>query len=97
MEILLKAGKTLKVDDESYTMMDEYSGIQTHVFTSKETRTIYTIKDEDIAGFGEKWLADRGFIEKKAGRPTKAAVEAEKKRQALSGFLPDTDKFLPDR
>ena len=59
MEILLKAGKTLKVDDESYTMMDDYSGVLTHVFTSKETGTIYTIKDEDIAGFGEKWTADR--------------------------------------
>lgn len=59
MEILLKAGKTLKVDDESYTMVDEYSGTQTHIFTSKESGTIYTIKDDDIAGFGEKWTADR--------------------------------------
>ena len=59
MEVLLKAGKTLKVDDESYTMVDDYSGVLTHVFTSKDTGTIYTIKDEDIAGFGEKWTADR--------------------------------------
>ena len=59
LEILLKAGKTIKVDDESYTMVDDYSGVLTHVFTSKETGTIYTIKDEDIAGFGEKWTADR--------------------------------------
>lgn len=59
MEILLKAGKTLVVDDESYTMVDDYSGVTTHVFTSKKTGTIYTIKDEDIAGFGEKWADGR--------------------------------------
>jgi len=44
----------------------------------------------------EKWLADRGFIEKKAGRPTKAAVEAEKKRQARiqDEFAEDTVRLL---
>jgi len=59
MEILLKMGKTIVVDDESYTMVDDYSGVVTHIFTSKKTGTIYTIKDEDIAGFGEKWTGDR--------------------------------------
>jgi len=59
MEILLKAGKTIVADDESYMMIDGYSGVVTHIFTSKKTGTIYTIKDEDIAGFGEKWTADR--------------------------------------
>jgi len=59
MEILLKAEKTIVADDESYTMVDGYSGVVTHIFTSKKTGTIYTIKDEDIAGFGEKLTAFR--------------------------------------
>ena len=59
MEILLSNGKTLVIDDESYTMVDDYSGAITHVFTSKKTGTIYTVKDENVTAFGEKWSADR--------------------------------------
>lgn len=59
MEILLSSGKTITVDDESYTSTDDYSGQVTHIFTSKKTGTLYTVKDENVTAFGERWTADR--------------------------------------
>lgn len=59
LEILLSNGKTIVVDDESYSTVDDYSGAVTHIFTSKKMGTIYTVNDENVVAFGEKWTADR--------------------------------------
>lgn len=59
LEILLSNGKSIVVDEDAYTITDDYSGAVTHIFTSKKTTTLYTVKDENVTAFGEKWTADR--------------------------------------
>lgn len=58
MEVLLVSGKSIEVDDASYVKTDLYSGETTHIFTSKKTGTIYTVKDTNIIAFGEKLTAE---------------------------------------
>lgn len=59
---------------------------------SEAVRNIQDIANSADGGFGAaKWLADRGWDKRRAGRPSKEQIEAELNKQAR-----DNDEFAAD-